>query len=237
MSPTFTTVNRRTVAEEVRERLLASIQSGQIPPGQPLPSERALCESFGVARTSVREAIQGLVTTGLIERRANRAYVAESLPDLDLDGVEDERKVRVRQLFEVRRLIEIPTAALASERATDAERDEITRLAGMFTAELALDTFRALDREFHTAVTRAAANPILAEVELKVLEALFTSTEFDSLLFAQPNAKAVDRIIKESGQAHRAIAKGIASGAPEATASAARSHLDQVEERMVRQLQ
>jgi GntR family transcriptional repressor for pyruvate dehydrogenase complex len=227
-------VSRHTVAEEVRDRLLASIQTGQIPPGQPLPSERALSEAFGVARTSVREAIQGLVTTGIIERRANRAYVAQTLPELDLDGVENGRKLRVRQLLEVRRLLEIPIAALAAERATGAERDEITRLAGMFTADLDLDTFRTLDREFHTAVARAAGNPVLAEVELKVLESLFASTEFDTLLLAQASTRAVDRIVKEAGQAHRAIAKGIAAALPVGTEAAARAHLDQVEDRMDR---
>ncbi len=127
MTANFTPVSRRTVSEEVRERLAASIRSGQIAPGQPMPSERSLCEDFGVARTSVREAIQGLVTIGVIERRGNRSYVKQSLPDLDLDHSEDERKIHVRQLFEVRRIIEIPTAEMAAERADAAQRRSFVR--------------------------------------------------------------------------------------------------------------
>ena len=238
MNPTFAPVNRRTVSEEVRERLVSSIRSGQLAPGQLLPSERSLCDDFGVARTSVREAIQGLAMVGLIERRGNRAYVAESLPDLDLvgDHADDERKVRVGQLFEVRRIIEVPMAELAAERAGLAERAELVALADSFSGTMGIDDFRSLDRQFHTTVARLAGNPMLAEVELKVLEALFTSTDFDSLLFARPNAAAVARIVKESGQAHRAIAKAIAAGDVGATATAARAHLDQVAERMLRQL-
>src|SRR5262245_4315856 len=175
MNPAFAPVSRRTVAAEVRERLMTSIRAGQIAPGQPLPSERSLCDDFGVARTSVREAIQGLVSLGLIERRGNRAYVAESLRGVDFEVPGDERKVRVQQLFEVRRLIEVPIAELAAKRATDVDREDVKRLAASFTGILDLDTFRMLDREFHAVLARACANPFLAELELKVLEALFSS--------------------------------------------------------------
>ena len=238
MNPTFAPVSRRTVSEEVRERLVASISSGQLAPGQPLPSERSLCDDFGVARTSVREAIQGLVMLGFIERRGNRSYVTQNLPDLGFDGeqADDERKVRVGQLFEVRRIVEVPMAELAAARAGADERIELLQLADRFTGTMEIDDFRTLDRRFHTTVARLAGNPMLAEVELKVLEALFTSTDFDSLLFARPNAAAVARIVRESGLAHRAIAKAIAAGDVEATADAARAHLDQVAERMLRQL-
>ena len=241
MKPAFAPVSRRTLAEEVRDRLVASIRSGELPPGQPIPSERSLCDDFGVARTSVREAIQGLAVVGLIERRGNRAYVAESLPTLGFDGdgnvhASDERKVRVGQLFEVRRIVEVPMAELAAARATDAERAELNALADSFGRGLGLDQFRELDRRFHTTVARLAANPMLAEVELKVLDALFTSTDFESLLFAKPNAAAVARIVRESSSAHRAIARAIAAGDVEATGAAARAHLDQVAERMLRQL-
>jgi len=236
MTPTFAPVSRRTVSEEIRERLAASIRSGQLAPGQPLPSERSLCDDFGVARTSVREAIQGLVSVGMIERRANRAYVTESLPGLDFEPDADERKVRVRQLFEVRRLVEVPMAQLAAVRADDAQREALRALAARFSGEMPLDLFRALDREFHVTIAQAADNPYLAEVEVKVLEALFASTDFESLLFAQPNATVVARIVKESGQAHRSIARAIVAADTEATAEAAAAHLDQVEERMLRQL-
>ena len=80
--PRFEPVERQTVTETVRDALLESIRSGALLPGSRLPSERSLCEEFGVARTSVREAIQGLVSLGIITKRANRPYVAEQLPGL-----------------------------------------------------------------------------------------------------------------------------------------------------------
>ena len=80
-----------------------------------------------MARTSVREAIQGLVIAGYVERRGNRSVVAEQLPDVNFTG--DDRKQLVRQLFEVRQVIEPAIAELAAKRATDAEREEILAIA------------------------------------------------------------------------------------------------------------
>jgi DNA-binding FadR family transcriptional regulator len=238
----FTPVARRTVSEEVRQRLAASIAGGELRPGARIPSERTLCESFGVARTSVREAIQGLVSLGMIERRANRAYVASTLPDVDVaptlasPPAQDHRKAHVRQLFEVRRVIEVPMAELAAERATPEERAEIARLARRFRRTMALEAFRALDRDFHWAIGRASHNPMLAELYLKVLDALFGSPEFSSLLGAASNRAAVALIIDESASAHRAIAGAVASGDPVSVVAAVERHLHDVEDRMVAQL-
>src|ERR1700693_6387779 len=90
--PRFGPIERQTVSEGIRDALLESMRSGALPPGSRLPSERALCEEFGVARTSVREAIQGLVSVGAIVRRANRPYVAEQLPGMELAGHDDRKR-------------------------------------------------------------------------------------------------------------------------------------------------
>lgn len=234
MSPRFDPIARRTLSEEVRERLRSSIETGELAPGAVLPAERALCDDFGVARTSIREAIQGLVSLGMIERRGNRAYVVERLPDLQLNH--DERKLRVRDIFEVRRLIELPMSEMAAERATPEERAEIDRISGEFRKAMPLAAFRSLDRDFHWAVARACHNVVLAEIYLKVLEGLFESEEFDSLLYAKPNKSAVARIIAESTDAHRAIAASIVRGDPLATIEAVERHLREVEDRMIAQL-
>ena len=228
----FEPVERRTVAEGVREVIAARILSRELEPGSRLPSERALCEQFGVARTSVREAMQGLVSLGLIERRANRAYIVEHLPQVQLNG-NDGRKRRVRELFEVRQVVEIPIARLAACRASDAERAHIAELAASFDADMALDDFRCLDREFHWAIALACGNATLAEVYGKVLASLFQSREFDELLGAQSNRRVVTEIITSATEAHRAIAQAIADGEWSVVIDAAEHHLDQVEDQMI----
>jgi DNA-binding FadR family transcriptional regulator len=227
----FEPIARRTVSEEVREALVESIRVGALAPGMQLPSERELCDQFGVARTSVREAIHGLVTLGLLEKRGNRSYVIEHLPAVNFDS--DRRKRRVRELFEVRQVVEVPIARIATYRADEADRKQITHLAEGFTEDMPLDEFRRLDRAFHSAIARACGNEVLAELYNKVLDTLFHSGEFDELLNAEENRAAVREIIRGAGKAHRAIAEGIAVGDCSSAMDAAEQHLNDVEDQMI----
>ena len=185
----FDPVSLETVSAEIRQRLADAIHTGQLAPGMPLPAERVLCQEFGVARTSVREALQGLVSLGVVERRGNRMYVAEHLPEVvfasPAEFAADSRKQFVVQLFETRRVLELPIFELASERATTEEREAIRRSAQEFWVGMPLNEFRVLDRRFHTLVANACANPLLVEMYGKVLDALFRSAEFGSLLYPE----------------------------------------------------
>jgi GntR family transcriptional repressor for pyruvate dehydrogenase complex len=207
------------------------ILEGALPPGSRLPSERELCEAFNVARTSVRGAIQGLISLGLVERRGNRAFVAEELPSFSSAELSSER-IRVKELFEVRRLIELPMTELAACRATDEERAEIAALAAQFLPDMELVEFRRLDRAFHSVLARASHNPLLAEVYAKVLVALFESDEWSTMLASAPR-DAIHEIIKSSSREHREIAARIANGDPVASLEAMADHLDTVEARIV----
>src|SRR3989337_1135285 len=60
------TIKRTQRSEEVRRQIEDAIRAGDFPPGERLPSERELVETFGVSRVSVREAIRSLETLGLV---------------------------------------------------------------------------------------------------------------------------------------------------------------------------
>ena len=231
----FEPITRETLSALIRDRLLERITSGDLEPGSQMPSERALSEQFQVARTSVREAIQGLLSLGVIERRGNRSYVAEHLPDVRV-GVGDDRKEFVRQLFETRRALELPIIELTARRATDTDRAEISELAKGFHTGMALADFRALDRAFHSAIARACGNPLLVELYGKVLGTLFRSEDFSSLLSADANQAEVERIVNRSVRHHAMIAKAIARRDPAAAAQAGTRHLDAVERGMIDRL-
>ena len=236
-STPFAPVTRRTISSEIRAQLLEAIRTGELQPGSPVPAERQLCEQFGVARTSVREAIQGLTASGYLERRGNRPVVAERLPEIRLKGdtaTLDERKLLVRQLFEVRRTIEPAMSELAARRATSEERSDIAELAARSTNQL--DDFRTIDRAFHPAISRACGNPMLQEVYGKTLGALFDSNELASLLYAEINRHEVSGIIASATAAHRAIADALVAGRRKGTIAAVQAHLDDVERRMIDRL-
>ena len=102
----FEPFERTTVSERVRDDIHSRIISGEIQPGSQLPAERSLADQFGVARTSVREAIQALVALGVIERRGNRSYVVEQVPGSELPAADGGKK-SMRSLLEARRVLEL----------------------------------------------------------------------------------------------------------------------------------
>ena len=229
----FEPVTRQTVSAEIRQRLADAIHTGQLAPGTPLPAERVLCQEFGVARTSVREAIQGLVIAGYLERRGNRSVVAEHLPTMNFTG--DDRKALVKQLFEVRQVIEPAIAEMASRRATGAQRAQLAAIAARDPGD-DLEVFRTIDRQFHATLARCCGNPLLNEVHAKALASLFGSGEFASLLYAEVNRTEVISLIASSTTAHRAIADAVVQGHTRVAVAAVVSHLDDVERRMVERL-
>lgn len=231
----FRPVRRETLSSQIRDRLLERITSGALEPGARVPSERALSEQFGVARTSVREAMQGLLSIGVIVRRGNRSYVAERLPDVSFDAV-DDRKQFVEQLFETRRLLEVPMVELAAVRATPEQRAEISEIADRFTGDLSVAAFRELDRSFHTALSNACGNPLLVEVYAKVLARLFRSEGLDSLLTDDANRAEVGNIVSGAAAQHHRLADAVAAGDVARAAAEAVAHLEAVERGLIDRL-
>lgn len=231
----FAPVSRETLSSQIRDQLLVRITSGAWAPGQRVPSERDLSDQFAVARTSVREAMQGLVSLGVIERRGNRSYVVEHLPDVSFDDL-DDRKEFVRQLFETRRLLEIPIIELAAKRAGAAERQEIAQIADRFRPDMGLDEFRELDRAFHAAIAHACGNPILVEVYHKVLNRLFASEGLASLLTDDANRNEVGRIVDSAVSQHADLASAVADGDVARAAAEGVAHLAAVERGLIDRL-
>jgi GntR family transcriptional repressor for pyruvate dehydrogenase complex len=231
----FEPIGRETLSGRIREQLHQRIATGELEPGARIPSERTLSEQFRVARTSVREAMQGLVSLGVIERRGNRSFVAERLPDVTLNAADDAKSF-VRQLFETRRTLELPIIRFAADRASDDDRAEIAAVAARFRPGIGLAEFRRLDRRFHATIASACGNPLLVEVYAKVLARLFESDEFDRLLTSTRNRAEVRRIVDASARHHAAIAGAIAAGDTESAVRDGAAHLDAVERGIVDRL-
>ena len=180
--------------------------------------------------------MQGLASLGVIERRGNRSYVAELVPGFRAATADDERKRTVRELFETRRVLEVPIFELACLRASDEDLARIQEISGQFVAQLELDQFRTLDRAFHTAIASTCGNPMLMELYGKVLDALFQSDAFDSLLYSSANRSEVESIVEHASSDHRTIVDAILSRDPGAVRIASGAHLDDVEARMLEKL-
>ncbi len=118
-------VNRRSVPEDVFEQIVSEVLSGQMQPGESLPSERRLAEVLGVSRPAVREALKRLTAAGLVEVRQGDATTVRDfrrhagldlLPRLLMRAGELDLYV-VRSILETRLHNGPKVAELAAERS------------------------------------------------------------------------------------------------------------------------
>jgi GntR family transcriptional regulator, transcriptional repressor for pyruvate dehydrogenase complex len=117
-------VNRRSVPQDVFEQIVADVLSGEMQPGQTLPSERRLAEVLGVSRPAVREALKRVSAAGLVEIRQGDATTVRDfrrhagldlLPSLLLRGGEVDISV-ARSILEARLHNGPKVAELAAQR-------------------------------------------------------------------------------------------------------------------------
>jgi GntR family transcriptional repressor for pyruvate dehydrogenase complex len=179
----------------VARSLLSAISSGALRPGQKLPTERELAAQFSVSQTVIRETIHQLESKGILRRTGPRrvevvaipsSRVAEAL-ELFLHGARSTESVSMRDIGEVRTMIDLTVVRLAAQRVTE---DDLRALGAEIDA-MEVDTTpeRASghDAEFHRLVAAATHNPIFS-----ALEEAFSRTVLDARLdyFAEPTAIA-----------------------------------------------
>ena len=152
------------LSEQTADRLYEMIaDEHRYLPGSKLPNENELSEELQVSRTTLREAISFLVAQGVLEiQRGKGPLVAAQLPTagLDLTSLAGMRsRGRARDLFEMRLIFEPATAALACQRATDEELEQIRKKAEKVELEARIGgDWPLADQEFHLAIMRASHN-------------------------------------------------------------------------------
>lgn len=131
-------VNRRSLTDEVFEQLTSEILGGELRPGAPLPSERALAEALGVSRPAVREALKRLAQSGLVDIRQGETTTVrdyrtaaglELLPRLLLPAGELDLGT-ARAIIEVRAAVGPAVARLAATRGGEAAAADLRRIVG-----------------------------------------------------------------------------------------------------------
>jgi DNA-binding FadR family transcriptional regulator len=163
------------------------IVSGRYRPGEVLNNEVAASDRLLVSRTAYREALRTLAAKGLVESRTKtgtRVSPRESWHLLDPDVLswifefepEDEL---LASLFELRRIVEPEAAALAAERRTDAQLQQMAEaLKEMAKHTLATEEGRVADQNFHSALLAASRNPFLVSLTSGVGAAIAWTTVF-----------------------------------------------------------
>lgn len=211
----------RRLRGAIVRRLGVAILSGDYAPGDVLAGEVAFAESLDVSRPAFREAIRVLAAKGLVESRPKtgtrvlpRARWALLDPDVLGWAFAGEPDVElVRQLFELRGVVEPAAAAFAAERREEADLAVMAdAVATMRRCSLATDAGRAADRAFHDAVLRATRNDALAALSAGIGAAVAMTTVFKQRARALPrdpvpdHACVLDAIaVRDAAAAHEAM--------------------------------
>ncbi|HPZ51056.1 MAG TPA: FadR/GntR family transcriptional regulator [Propionibacteriaceae bacterium] len=160
----------RTRAGDVADSLRAQILTGELSVGEKLPSENVLTATFEVSRSVVREALQHLQASGLVESFQGRGTYVLNLPEpTAVDGTEKVAFNAVSlsdaaDLLEFRIGVESEAAALAAVRATDLQRKGISRALQRFkdSAGRPQDVIPA-DYDLHLRISTASGNKFFRE--------------------------------------------------------------------------
>lgn len=140
------------------------IAQGLLTPGAKLPPERDLAPRFGVSRSTLRHALKVLENMGVLYQRVGDgtylrdAFSAELL-DRPLQMLILMDGITASELLETRRIVEPEIAALAAERATTKDLEELNRTIEGFAGKRPdQPTMIEADIEFHRAIFHAAGN-------------------------------------------------------------------------------
>ncbi|MBK3524755.1 MULTISPECIES: FadR/GntR family transcriptional regulator [Streptomyces] len=161
-----------SLTDRAIERIRELIRTGVLPPGSKLPPEPDLAAQLGLSRNLAREAVKALAVARVLEvRRGDGTYVTSLQPSLLLEGLGGAVELlqgdaaALRDLMEVRRLLEPVATALAATRISDDQLAEVEgHLDAMRQARDDIERLTAHDAAFHRAVISATGNETLLTI-------------------------------------------------------------------------
>lgn len=199
----FDKMNKRLLGTQVEEALFQYILQEPVEIGQKIPNEFELAEKFGVGRSTIREAVKGLVSKGVLEvRRGSGTYVISTSTleedPLGLSRFDDKFKLAL-ELFEVRLMLEPDIASMACDYATEEELAQLKRLCDEVEEQyLAGINHIKKDIEFHTCIAKCSRN--------RVVEILIPVINSAVVTFANLTQRT---LMKETIETHRAVTDAI----------------------------
>ena len=202
-----TSPSNRSRVQQVRDQLEDDIVNGRMRPGEQVQIE-ALMQRFAVSRTPVREALQQLENSGLVEVLPKRGtFVAKvGIPELV-------------HMFEVMAELEAMCARLAARRAPEPTLEDIRGALLACEREATSNDANAYyyaNEQFHGLIYQACGNPFLVQQTLALKNRLKP--------YRRLQLRMRNRIQQSLGE-HREIVRALYEGNAEAAAQAARDHV------------
>lgn len=230
-------VKRTRAYEDIVRQLAEMVRTGEVKPGDRLPSERELAVAFGVGRPTLRQALTVLAEAGVVEvlpgsgiylRNSLQQPVGEAGQAMSLLLMTEQQNVR--DVLELRVAIEGEAAYLAALRRTPEQAEKLkAACAGLLQAYEERGVAAEEDYQFHFAVAEATGNPVLLKVMASLADLSRRQMVSTTLsLYHEPDRIAALR------REHEEIAAAILEQRSEDARVAMVRHIKHVMERLAR---
>ncbi|AYD40373.1 FadR family transcriptional regulator [Clostridium fermenticellae] len=229
----FSPIRSTKVYEQVIEQVKNMIIDGTLKKGDKLPSERELVEHLEVSRTSIREALRALQIIGLVEcRQGEGNFIKQSFENNLFEPLSIMfmlQKSDPNEIMELRKIIEIETAAIAAKRVTSGELDSMIPLINILKNSKSEEERVKADKDFHYTIARASKNFLIVSI-LNAVSSLIDSFIKDARRKILVDKENVDVLAKQ----HKDIYLSLKDGDSKKASEAMRKHLDFANEYMMK---
>ena len=208
----FAPVRSQTAFEETVDRLGTAIRLGLLAPGTRLPAERELCARFGIARSTLRQALTALAQGGLLHATRGRGggtFVADPQPPVEPPS--PETLANWREVADARLAVEVGIVVIAAERATEAALAPLETLVDQMQGQLEdFPAYRQSDVLFHIGLAEITGTPRLVATMTQTQGEM---TRLISLISHPPE------VLRSANQQHRRLLAALRAHDGPATAS------------------
>ncbi|MDA1476471.1 FadR/GntR family transcriptional regulator [Bacillus changyiensis] len=227
-------IKTKKIYEEVAETLLEMIKTGDLQPGDKLDSVQSLAESFEVSRSAVREALSALKAMGIVEmKQGEGTYVQTFEPEqisTQLSAALLMKKNDVRDLLEVRKILEIGAVSGAVQKRTEVDLRRMKEaLINMKMADGNDELGEKADFAFHLALAGASQNGLLKSLMNHVSSLLLETMKETRKIWLFSKKTTMKRLYEE----HEAIYMAVKEQNPKKAEKAMLEHLTNVEKVLV----
>ncbi len=216
----------QSLVQRAKDAVTGHIRDNGLRVGDTLPGEGHFAQELGVSRAVMREAFGALAALGLIDvangRKPRVGALDGAVMATSLTHAISTAQVSVSEVWDVRRTIEVRTAALAAANASKAQADHIVALAEKMAIEdEAHDHVTDHDIEFHQAIARASGNALFEQIVMSFAPLMEVAVP---QAWHTRRTEAEKRTILDR---HRALAKAIADRDPVAASHYMDLHFDE----------
>ncbi|MEH7084080.1 FadR/GntR family transcriptional regulator [Neobacillus drentensis] len=154
-------VNRNTLSKQVVQNIIQLLVSGQMKPGEKLPTEMELMEILNVSRPVLREALSSLESLGVIHRKTREGtFFNNKISSHPFSIMLSLAHDNLQAMVEARMALELGLITIAAEKISDEELQRLKQTIDTI-ANIKDSDYSEADLEFHRIIALSANNPIV----------------------------------------------------------------------------